>query len=135
MLALRYLEFIPFIDRNYFTPIGYKYFVHLFDGQKEIHTKMNSEFSGYHNEMLQSGGVQVFLIPKEVTDLSNLTIKIRVKKNDWKSARLEADDDVWQRMPRSRDFQIDGHILFERLKKRICWFKLQKWQIDLYRHN
>ena len=67
--------------------------------------------------MLQSGGVQVFLIPKEVTDLSNLTIKIRVKKNDWKSARLEADDDVWHRMPRSCDFQIDGHILFERLKK------------------
>jgi hypothetical protein len=86
MLALRYLDFVPFIDRNYHTPVGYKYFVHLLDGQKEIDTKnINFEFSGYHNEMLQSGGVQVFLIPKEITDLSNLTIKIRVKKNDWKS--------------------------------------------------
>ena len=86
MLALRYLDFIPFIDTNYHTPVGYKYFVHLFDGQKEIDTKkMNLEFSGYHNEMLQSGGVQIFLIPKEVTDLSNLSIKIRVKKDDWKS--------------------------------------------------
>jgi hypothetical protein len=31
--------------------------------------------------------------------------------------RLEADDDVWHKMPRSRDFPIDGQILFERLKK------------------
>jgi hypothetical protein len=85
MLALRYLDFVPFVDRNYHSPVGYKYFVRLFDGQKEIDTKMNFEFSGYHNEMLQSGGVQIFLIPKEVTDLSNLTVKIRVKKNDWKS--------------------------------------------------
>jgi hypothetical protein len=30
--------------------------------------------------MLQSGGVQVFLIPKEITDLPNLTIEIRIKK-------------------------------------------------------
>ena len=89
MLALRYLDFVPFIDRNYHTPVGYKYSVHLFEGQKEIDTKnMNFEFSGYHNEMLQSGGVQVFVIPKEITDLSNLTIKIRVKKNDWKSESL-----------------------------------------------
>lgn len=48
-------------------------------------TKTNFEFSGYHNEMLQSGGVQTFIIPDEVTDLSNLTIKIKVKKNGWNS--------------------------------------------------
>jgi hypothetical protein len=33
------------------------------------------------------------------------------------TTRLEADDDDWHRMPRSRDFPIDGHILFKRLKK------------------
>ncbi|HEY6885711.1 MAG TPA: hypothetical protein VI278_16890 [Nitrososphaeraceae archaeon] len=31
--------------------------------------------------------------------------------------RLGADDDDWHRMPRSRDFPIDEHVLFKRLKK------------------
>ena len=30
MIVLRYLDFIPFIDRNYHTPIGYKYFCSSF---------------------------------------------------------------------------------------------------------
>jgi hypothetical protein len=56
MLVLRYLDFMPFIDKNYHTPIGYTYFLHLFNGEQEmINTKMNFEFNGYHNEMLQSG--------------------------------------------------------------------------------
>jgi len=33
------------------------------------------------------------------------------------TTRLEADDDDLHRMPRSRDFPIDRHILFKRLKK------------------
>jgi hypothetical protein len=76
---------LPFIDRNYHTPIGYKYFPHLFNGKEEVKTKMNYEFNGYHNEMLQSGGVQVFVIPEEIKDLSKLNIEVRVKKNGWKS--------------------------------------------------
>ena len=35
--------------------------------------------------MLQSGGVQVFVIPEELRDLSKLNIKVKVKKDDWKS--------------------------------------------------
>ena len=30
LIVLRYLDFMPFIDRNYHTPIGYKYFPYLF---------------------------------------------------------------------------------------------------------
>jgi len=85
LIVLRYLDFMPFIDRNYHTPVGYKYFPHLFNGKDEIKTKMNYEFNGYHNEMLQSGGVQVFVIPEELKDLSKLNIKVKVKKDHWKS--------------------------------------------------
>ena len=79
MLALRYLDFVPFIDRNYHTPLGYTYSVHLFDRQKEIEAKMNFEFSGYHNEMLQSGGVQIFLIPKEYQKAGEYNLIIRTQ--------------------------------------------------------
>lgn len=85
LLVLRYLDFMPFIDRNYHTPIDYRYFLHLFNGKEEVKTKVNYEFNGYHNEMLQSGGAQVFVIPEELKDLSKLNIKVMVKKDDWKS--------------------------------------------------
>jgi hypothetical protein len=33
------------------------------------------------------------------------------------TARLKKDDDDWHKMPRSRDFPIDGDRLFKRLEK------------------
>ena len=85
LVVLRYLDFMPFIDRNYHTPIGYRYFPHLFNGKEEVKTKVKYEFNGHHNEMLQSGGAQVFVIPENLKDLSNLHIKVMVKKDHWKS--------------------------------------------------
>jgi len=85
LVVLRYLDFMPFIDRNYHTHIGCRYFPHLFNGKEEVETKVKYEFNGYHNEMLQSGGAQVFVIPEDLKDLSKLHIKVMVKKDDWKS--------------------------------------------------
>jgi hypothetical protein len=57
---------------------------------------------------------------QRITDLDNLLINGSNRFGNVINeitARLEADDDDLHIMPRSRDFPIDGHILFKRLKK------------------
>jgi hypothetical protein len=84
LLVLRYLDFIPFIDNDYHTPEGYKFFVEFFNKNYDdpIINNQLKELVGNHNEMVKSGGTQVFQLPKKITDPTNVKIKINLKKNN-----------------------------------------------------
>ena len=68
MLAIRYLNFIPFLDRNYTTPTSAatvkEYLVYL-TGPNEIAI---GRFVGDHPEMVRSGGIVVFSLPAADVD-------------------------------------------------------------------
>jgi len=60
-IHLRYLDFIPFLNREYRTPDINKYIVYIID-EKEVKTQIG-EFHGTREEMLRSGGLLVFKLP------------------------------------------------------------------------
>ena len=76
MLCLRYLHFIPFLDRNYATPsstgVVREYLVY-FTGTSEV---MIGRFAGHHEEMLLSGGLLVFKLPPDDVDFDAMRLSI-----------------------------------------------------------
>ena len=77
-------DFIPFLDRNYNTPIDLKlvkeYQVSLIDN---INNKLKiGSFKGDHNEMRGTGGISVFSIPEKAIDKDNLLLLVEVLDNN-----------------------------------------------------
>jgi hypothetical protein len=62
LLFIRYLEFVPFLDKNYTTPDVDKYVIYITDPINETNVFIG-EFKGNHEEMLKDGGLVVFKIP------------------------------------------------------------------------
>jgi hypothetical protein len=86
MILLRYLDFIPFIDRDYHTPGGYRYYLIVSKKDESnaakkdiiIHTVLDSS----HEEMKKSGGLVVAKLPRKINDYSNLNLSVKVAKNE-----------------------------------------------------
>lgn len=73
LLTLRYLDFIPFLDRKYSTPkvVG-KYRVYFSSASGE---RIDiGDFKGDHEEMKHSGGLLVFELPKKLATRDDLAL-------------------------------------------------------------
>ncbi len=67
LLSLRYLDFIPFLDRNYTTPDIDEYCIYFVDEKGARRMDVGS-FKGNHEEMKQTGGLLAFPLPGEIKD-------------------------------------------------------------------
>jgi hypothetical protein len=84
-LLLRYLDFIPFLDRCYNTPtdkgIIKEYVVFLAQKGSEELVEVG-RFKGNYKEMQQTGGILVFQTPIEIADRADLKLKIKAMYKD-----------------------------------------------------
>jgi hypothetical protein len=86
IILLRYLDFIPFIDNDYHTPAGYRYYLIISKKDKSdvakkdiiVHTVLDST----HEEMKKSGGLVVIKLTSKINDFSNLNLSVKVAKNE-----------------------------------------------------
>jgi hypothetical protein len=87
LLVLRYLDFVPLLDRDYTTPtdkgIVKEYVVYFVDKQKGNDFLKVGSFKGDHNEMQRTGGLLVFQLPVEVIDRhDDLKLLVKVANSD-----------------------------------------------------
>lgn len=83
LLALRYLDFVPFLDRDYATPtsagIVDSYVVYL-DSDAGPTTEVG-RFTGDHAEMRRTGGLLVFSLPRRMAGLADVRLAVDVVKD------------------------------------------------------
>ena len=81
LLMLRYLDFVPLLDRDYNTPtskgIVKEFLVYFTDRHSRQHIAVGS-FKGDHHEMKRSGGIVVFKLPSGVLTRDELMLHIDV---------------------------------------------------------
>ena len=92
MLALRYLDFVPFLDRLYTTPkvAGYVVSAVLPNGL----SKGIGQFEGTHKEMIRTGGLATFGIPGEIGDDWTLSVEVIREDNSLAFLMLESEWDL-----------------------------------------
>jgi hypothetical protein len=85
LLVLRYLNFIPILDRNGNTPTDTStvkgYAVSLVNESTHDHFKLGS-FKGDRLEMQRTGGVAIFSIPEKALHKGDLTLLVEVLDKD-----------------------------------------------------
>jgi hypothetical protein len=80
LLMLRYLDFIPFLDRKYTTPDIHKYKIYISSGNDE---RIDiGEFKGDHEEMKLTGSLLIFRLPDHLETRDDLNLVIEVVKAD-----------------------------------------------------
>jgi hypothetical protein len=100
LLTLRYLDFIPLLDRDNTTPtdkgIVKEYVVYFTDKQKDNNFLKVGSFKGDHKEMQRTGGLLVFQLLAEVMDRdSDLRLVVKASNNDHDvPLMLESDWDL-----------------------------------------
>jgi hypothetical protein len=86
IILLRYLDFIPFIDKDYHTPAGYRYYLIISKKDKSNAAKkdiiIHMVLDSTHEEMKKSGGLVVIKLPSKINDYSNLNLSVKVAKNE-----------------------------------------------------
>jgi len=82
LVVLRYLNFIPYIDNENNTPIGYKFYIILFNDSKEINPHQQIEIKVDRKSISESGGISIIQLPDFITDPSKLSICIKTRKNN-----------------------------------------------------
>ena len=87
LLLLRYLDFIPQLDRDYNTPtdtgIVKEYIVFFTDRQNTDYRIELGRFKGDYAEMKRTGGIVVFKIPNDVPiNKEDLVVMVYVIPND-----------------------------------------------------
>jgi hypothetical protein len=88
LLTMRYLDFVPQLDRDYRTPtdkdIVKEYTVFFADKQRDDHLIKVGSFKGDHSEMQRTGGLLVFQLPADVLNRDDLRLVITVENNNGK---------------------------------------------------
>jgi hypothetical protein len=86
LLLMRYLDFIPQLDRDYNTPtnkgIVKEYIVFFTDRQNTGYRIELGRFIGDYAEMKRTGGILVLKIPTEVSDRDDLVLEVDVVPHD-----------------------------------------------------
>jgi hypothetical protein len=81
LLMLRYLDFVPLLDRDYNTPtskgIVKEFLVYFMDRHSREHITIGS-FKGDHSEMKRTGGIFVFKLPSGVLARDELMLQVDV---------------------------------------------------------
>jgi hypothetical protein len=100
LLMLRYMDFIPFIDRCHNTPtdrgIINEYVVYLVNGNGEKQMEAG-RFKGSYDEMQKTGGLLVLkLPPANLSNLDDLALLIKVRDNEgqYHPLMIESDFDI-----------------------------------------
>jgi hypothetical protein len=93
LLILRYMNFIPFSNTNH-TPLGdYQYFVVLLNKDETATHSINIKTD--YASILESGGVCIFPIPENITDVGDLRLSVMVCENtDLQPFMREPDHDI-----------------------------------------
>jgi hypothetical protein len=93
LLYLRYMEFVPFLDRNYTTPNIHKYSVYFrdFQSDKDI---LVGEFDGNHQEMKLCGGLKVFKLPDNFAYPESFLLVNVIKDSKEYSLMVESEWDI-----------------------------------------
>ena len=87
LLMLRYLDFVPLLDRDHKTPttegIVKEYLVSFTNKQTQDRIEVGS-FKGDHSEMKKTGGLVVFKLSNDVLNRNDLMIVVDVIRDDKK---------------------------------------------------
>jgi hypothetical protein len=99
LLMLRYLNFVPFVDRCHNTPTDRgmvnEYVVFLVDKNNEKQIEVG-RFKGSYEEMQKTGGLYILKLPDNLPDLNNfmLLIKICDREGEYHQLMIESDFDI-----------------------------------------
>jgi hypothetical protein len=90
-VAVRYLDFVPFLDRAYKTPDvdGYAVCAVLADGS----SKDIGRFEGTHEEMLRTGGLVTMAIPSDAGEDWRLSVDV-IRAGSRAHLMLESEWDI-----------------------------------------
>jgi hypothetical protein len=99
LLMLRYMDFIPFIDRCHNTPtdrgIVSEYVVLFINRNSEEQIEVG-RIKGSYDEMQKTGGLSVLKLPDNLSNLHDLALLIKVRDNEGQDYPLmiESDFDI-----------------------------------------
>jgi hypothetical protein len=92
LLMLRYLDFIPFLDRKYTTPPMDTY--HVYFLRKNGEQIDIGQFKGDHEEMKYTGGLLVFKMPEQILHDDILVIDVIKRDRSAVPLMIESEWDI-----------------------------------------
>jgi hypothetical protein len=93
LIILRYMNFIPFSNTTHTLLGDYRYFVVLLNKGKRATEPINIKTD--HASILESGGVCIFPIPEDITNVGDLRVSVMVcENNDLQPFMREPDHDI-----------------------------------------
>ncbi|HYY86743.1 MAG TPA: hypothetical protein VE594_06530 [Nitrososphaeraceae archaeon] len=84
--VVRYLNAIPFSDRNHSPPEGYRFSIILFENGKQTETSSSSPSPPRiielgENNISKDGGICIFKIPENIREVDRVSIQLKAAKN------------------------------------------------------
>jgi hypothetical protein len=81
LAVVRYLNAIPFSDRNHSPPEGYRFSIILFENEKQIETSSSPPppkiIELGENNISKDGGICIFKIPENIREVDRVSIQLK----------------------------------------------------------